>query len=240
MDGISVFQEMPETRAMHTSNLRLFVFEIINNMAIYNDESRVMEHNSTVFLYVKTVLVQLSSCVRLFVTPWTAARQVSLSLTISQSLPKFMSILLVMPSSHLIFWCFLLLPSIFPSIREFSSKSAVRIRWSKYWSFSFSISPSNEYLGLISLKIDWFGLLAVQGTLRSFLQHHSSKASILWRSTFFTVQLYWEPWIKVMLGKELPQLQKYLVATLLILEILLLPVSLYFFKVLNIVKKGFK
>ena len=234
MDGISVFQEMPETRAMHTSNLRLFVFEIINNMAIYNDESRVMEHNSTVFLYVKTVLVQLSSCVRLFVTPWTAACQASLFLTISQSLRKFMSIVLVMPSSHLIFWSFLLLlPSISPSIREFSNKSVVRIRSSKYWSFSFSISPSNEYLGLISLKIDWFGLLAVQGTLRSLLQHHSSKASILWRSTFFMVQLYWEPWIKVMLGKELPQLQKYLVATPLILEILLLPV-------LNIVNKGFK
>ena len=144
MDGISVFQEMPETRAMHTSNLRLFVFEIINNMAIYNDESRVMEHNSTVFLYVKTVLVQLSSCVRLFVTPRTAACQVSLSLTISQCFPRFMSIALVMPPSRLILWCpLLLLPSIFPSIRDFSNELSVCIRWPKYWSFSFSIREGN-------------------------------------------------------------------------------------------------
>ena len=114
------------------------------------------------------------------VIPWTAALRVSLSLIISQSLPKFMSIVLVMPSSHLILWCPLLfLPSIFPSIRDFSSESSVHIRWLKYWSFSFSISPSSEYSGLISLKIDWFDLLAVQGTFRSLLQHHSLNISSL-------------------------------------------------------------
>ena len=123
-------------------------------------------------------------------TPWTAARQASFSLTISQSLPKFMFIRLVMPSSHLILWHPLLFLSlIFPSIRDFSNELSLRIRWPKYWSFSFSISPSSEYSGLISLKIDWFDFPAVQGTFRSLLQHHSSKASILWRSAFFTVQL---------------------------------------------------
>ena len=112
-----------------------------------------------------------------------------LSLTNSQSLPRFMYIALVMPSNCLILWHpLLLLLSIFPSIRDFSSESAVLIRWTKYWSFSFSISPFNEYLGLISLKIDWFDLLVVQGTLRSFLQHHNLKASILWCSAFFMVQ----------------------------------------------------
>ena len=141
-------------------------------MAIYNDESRVMEHNSTVFLYVKTVLVQLSSCVRLFVTPWTAARQASLSFTIPQSLLQLMSIVLVVLSNHLILCCpLLLLPSIFPSIRVFSKESVLCIMWPKYWSFSFSISPSNEYPGLISFRIDWFDLLAVQGILKSLLQH---------------------------------------------------------------------
>ena len=125
-------------------------------------------------------VVQSLSCVWLFVTPWTAARQASLSLTISQSLPKFMSITLVMPSSYLILWCpLLLLPSVFPSIREFSVELAVCSRWPKYWSFVFSISPSDEYSGLISLKIDWFDLLAVQGTFRNLLQHHSSNTSIL-------------------------------------------------------------
>ena len=111
------------------------------------------------------------------------ARQASLSLIISRSLPKFMSIASVMPSSHLILWCpLLLLPSIFPSIRDFSNKSAVHIRWPKYWSFSFSISPSNKYSGMNSLTIDWFDLLAVQGTFRGLLHHCSSKASILWCS----------------------------------------------------------
>ena len=135
------------------------------------------------------VVVQSPSHVRVFVTPWTAAHQASLSLTICWNFPKFMSITLVMPSSHLIFWCPLLLPSIFPSIQDFSSEAAIRIRWPKYWSFSFSISPSNEHSGLISLKIDWFGLLAVQGTLRNLLQHHSSQASNFWLSAFFTACL---------------------------------------------------
>ena len=123
-------------------------------------------------------------------TPWTTACQTSLSLTVSQSLLKFISIKPVMPSNHLIL-ChpLLLLSSIFPSIRVFSNGSALRIRWPKDWNFSFSISPSNEYSGLLSFKIDWFDLLAVQGTLKSLLQHHSSKASILQDSALFIVQL---------------------------------------------------
>ena len=134
--------------------------------------------------------VQSLSCVWLFATPWTAARQASLSITNSQCLLKFMSIKLVMPSIHLIL-ChpLLLLPSIFLSIRVFSKESVLHIRWPKYWSFSFSISPSNEYSGLISFRMDWLDLLAVQGTLKSLLQHYSSKASILWHSAFFIVQL---------------------------------------------------
>ena len=124
------------------------------------------------------------------VTPWTAACQASLSLTISQSLPRFMSIASVTPSRLLTLWSpLLLLPPIFPSIRDFFNESAVYIRWPKYWSFRFSISPSKEYSGSISLKIDLFDLLVVQGTLRNLLQHHSSKASILWHPAFFTVQL---------------------------------------------------
>ena len=124
------------------------------------------------------------------VTPWTAAHQASLSITNSWSLLKLMSIESVMPSNHLIL-CrpLLLLPSIFPSIRVFLNKSVLCSRWPKYWSFSFSICPSNEYSGLISFKTDWFDLLVVQGTLKSLLQHHSSKASILWHSAFFIVQL---------------------------------------------------
>ena len=136
------------------------------------------------------VAVQLLSCVRLFVTPWITARQASLSITNSRSSLRLTFIESVMPSSHLIL-ChpLLLLPSIFPNIRVFSNESALCIRWPKYWSFSFSISPSNEHLGLISFRMDWLDLLAVQGTLKSLLQHHSSKASILQRSAFFTVQL---------------------------------------------------
>ena len=134
--------------------------------------------------------VQLFSCVRLFETPWTATRQSSLSITNSWSLPRLMSIESVMPSNHLIL-ChpLLLLHSIFPSIRFLSNESALRIRWPKYWSFSFNISPSNEHSGLISFRMDWLDLLAIQGTLKSLLQHHSSKASILWSSAFFIVQL---------------------------------------------------
>ena len=129
------------------------------------------------------------SCVQLFVTTWTAAHQASLSFTISRRLLKLTSIESVMPSNHLILCHPLLPPSVFPSIRVFSSESVLCIRWPKSWSFSFSICPSNEYSGLISFRIDWFDLLAVQGTLKSLLQHHSSKASILRRSAFFTDQL---------------------------------------------------
>ena len=134
--------------------------------------------------------VQLLSHVQLFATPWTAARQASLSITNSQGLLKLMSIKSVTPSSHLIL-ChpLLLLPPIPPSIRVFSSESVLHIRWPKYWSFSFSISPSNECSGLISFRIDWLDLLAVQGALKSLLQHHSSKASILRRSAFLMVRL---------------------------------------------------
>ena len=133
--------------------------------------------------------VQSSSCVLLFANPWTAARQASLCITNSWSLLKLMSIKSVMPSNHLIL-ChpLLLLPSIFPSIRVFSSESVLCIWWPKYCSFSFSISPSNEYSGLISFRMDWLDLLAVQGTLKRLLQHHSSKASVLQHSAFFMVQ----------------------------------------------------
>ena len=133
--------------------------------------------------------VQLLSLVRLFMTPWTAARQASLSITNSRSLPKLMSIESVMPSNHLILCCPLLLPSIFPSIRVFLDESALLIRWPKDWSFSFNISPSNEHSGLISFRMDWLDLLAVHGTLKSLLQHHSSKASIRRCLAFFIVQL---------------------------------------------------
>ena len=134
--------------------------------------------------------VQTLSRVQLFATPWTTARQASLSITNSQSLLKLMSIEWVMPSNHLIL-CrpLLLLPSIFPSIRVFSNESALLIRWPKYWSFSFNINPSNEHPGLISFRMDWLDFLAVQGTLKSLLQHHSSKASILLHSAFFIVRL---------------------------------------------------
>ena len=124
---------------------------------------------------------------RLFATPWTAAHQVTLSFTISWSLLKLLSVESVMSSNHLILCCPLLLPSLFPSIGVFSNELALGIRWPKYW--SFSISSSNEYTGLISFRIDWFDLLAAQGTVKSLLQHHSSKASILWCSAFFMAQL---------------------------------------------------
>ena len=134
--------------------------------------------------------VQSLSCVWLLVTPWTAAHQAYLSITNSRSAFKPMSTKLVMPSNHLIL-CrpILLLPSIFPSIRVFSNESALPIRWPKYWSFSFNTSPSNEYSGLISFRMNWLDLLAVQGTLKSLFQHHSSKASILQCSAFFMFQL---------------------------------------------------
>ena len=134
--------------------------------------------------------VQSLSCVRLFATPWNAARQASLSITNSRSLLKLMCIESVMPSNHLIFCHPLLLsPSTFLNIRIFSNESALHIRWPKYWSFSFTISPSSEHSGLISFRMDWLDLLTVQGTLKSLLQHHSSKASILQCSAFFIIQL---------------------------------------------------
>ena len=137
----------------------------------------------------KVQSVQTFSCVRLFATPWTAACQASLSITNSQSLLKLMFIESVIPSNHLIL-CrpLLLLPSIFPSIRVFSKESVLHIRWPKYWSCSFSISPYNEYSGLIYFRMDWFDILAVQGTLKSLLQHHSSKASIFQCQAFIIVQ----------------------------------------------------
>ena len=152
-----------------------------------------MQQQSSVFSFAyKTnsifmpVAVQSLSLVQLFVTPWTAALQASLSIANSQSLLKLMPIESVMPSNHLILCCPLLLPpSIFPSIRVFSNELALHIRWPKYWSFSFNISLSNEQSGLISFRIDWLDLLAVQGTLKSLLQHCSSKASTLQHSAFF-------------------------------------------------------
>ena len=148
-------------------------------------------HNS---IFVKSSVqfssVQLLSHVQLFVTPWTTAHQGSLSITNSQNLPKLKSIESVMPSNHFILCCsLLLLPSILPSIRVFSNESVLHIRWPKYWSFSFSISPSSEHPGLMSFRMDWLGILAVQGTLKSLLSYHSSKASILRRSAFFIIQL---------------------------------------------------
>ena len=136
------------------------------------------------------VVFQSFRCLQLFAAPWTAARQASLSITNCWSLLKLTSIKSVIPSNHLIL-CppLLLLPSIFPSIRVFCSESVLHIRQPKYWSFSYSISPSNEYSGLIFLRIDWFDLLVVQGTLKSLLQHHSSRASILWHAAFYMVQV---------------------------------------------------
>ena len=136
------------------------------------------------------IVVQLLSCVWLFETPWTAIHKASLFFTISRSLLKLMSVVSMMPSNHLILCCpLLLLHSIFPRIRIFSNELAPCIRWPKYWSFSFSISLTNEYSGLISFRIDWLDLLVVQRTLKSLLKHHSSKASVLWHSAFFMVQL---------------------------------------------------
>ena len=141
-------------------------------------------------LKYKASSVQLLSHVQLFANPWTAARQSFLSITNSQSLLKLMSTEWVMPSNHLILCCPLSFPSsIFPSTRVFSNESVPHIRWLKYWTFNFIISPSNEYSGLISFRMDWLDLLGVQGTLKSLLQHHSSKASTLQCSAFFMVQL---------------------------------------------------
>ena len=147
-------------------------------------------HQTKKILHSESVSsVQSLSHVWLFMTPWTTAHQASLSTTNSWSSPKPMSIESVMPSNHLILCHPLLLPPIFPSIRVISNESLFPIRWPKYWSFSFNINPSNKHPGLISFRMDWLDLLAVQGTLKSLLQHHSSKASILWHSAFFIVQL---------------------------------------------------
>ena len=159
----------------------LFFFKLFSHLGCYIILSRAAVHFSS---------VQSLSHIQLFATPWTTAHQVSLSITNSQSLLRLMSIESVMLSNHLIL-CrpLLLLPSIFPGIRVFSTESALHIRWPKYWSVNFSISPSNGYSGLISFRMDWFDVVAVQGTLKSVLQHHSSKASILWPSAFFIAQL---------------------------------------------------
>ena len=152
-----------------------------------------MAHNIVDVLYNSdcvVVIIHLPSNVQVFANPWTAARQSSLSFMISWSLHKLMSIESMMPFNHLILCCLLLLlPSVFSSIRVFSSDLTLCIEWSKYWSFSFSISLSKEYSGLISFRIDWFDILAVQGTFKSLLQHRSLKASILWHTAFFMVQL---------------------------------------------------
>ena len=160
----------------------------MNQKKLKSQEGRLGEEGKGLEYHISSV--QLLSCFWLFASPWTAACQASLSITNSQSLLKLMSIESVMPSNHLIL-ChpLLLLPSIFGSIRVFSNQSVLRIKWPKDWSFSFSISPSKEYSGLFSFSIDWFDLLAVQETLKSLFQHHSSKASIVRHSAFFTVQI---------------------------------------------------
>ena len=165
--------------------LNFDVYIFIKGASHYNLENSLFNSISVQFSSV-----QLLSCVQLFATRWTVACQAALSTTNSQSLPKLMSIESVMPSSNLILWHpLLLLPPIFLSIGVFWNESALHIRWPKYWSFSFNISPSSEHSGLISFRMDWMDLLAVQGTLKSLLQHHSSKAPILHCSAFFTVQL---------------------------------------------------
>ena len=160
---------------------------MIENRRIRNNKANPQEEMKNTGNGVNSV--QSLTGVRLFVTPWTATHQASLSIINSQSLVKLMSIELVLPSNHLILCHPLLLTSILPSIRVFSSETAFHTKWPKYWNFSFSISPSNEYSRLISLRIDWFDLLAVQRTLKSLRQQHNSKASILCCSTFFMVQL---------------------------------------------------
>jgi len=163
---------------------------VVWSLLIFPDSSCTRHSCSQHLASVVVVVVQSLSYVWLFASPWAAAHQASLSYTISQSLFKLMSIESVMPSNHLILCCPLLfLPSIFPSIRVFSNESVLRMRWPKYWNFGFSISPSNEYSGLISFRMDWLDLLAVPRTLKNLLQHQSSKASILPRSAFFIVQL---------------------------------------------------
>ena len=178
----------------HISELVLFLsiikFRDIKSWTYGIEKTLEKKYIYLFFFTEKFVVAQFLSRIRLFTTPWTAAHQASLTFTISQSLLKLMSIESVMPSNHLILCCsLLLLPSVFPSIRVFSKELVLCIRWPKYWSFSFSISPSNEYSGLISFMMDWLDLPAVHGTFKSLLQHHSPKASILWCSAFFIAQL---------------------------------------------------
>ena len=173
-------------RHTHIHNLEIN-FQLSMFPEIEIDQGDQLESSLSLYLFSS---LQLLSLVQLFVTPWNAGCQTSLSITNSWSWLKLMSIELVMPSNHLILCRPLLLPpSIFPSVSIFSNMSVLHISWPKYWSFSFSISPSDEYSGLISFRMDWLDLLAVQGTLKSLLQHHSSKASIVWCSAFFIVQL---------------------------------------------------
>ena len=170
----------------------MFINQVLNNSYLpgLKQQADKVRWISSVLFHLQFSSVQLLSRVQLFPTPWIAARQASLPITNSQSSSRLTSIESVMPSGHLILSRPLfLLPPIPPSIRVFSNESTLRMRWPKYRSFSFSIIPFKEYPGLIFFRMDWLDLLAVQGTLKSLLQHHSSKASILWRSAFFTVQL---------------------------------------------------
>ena len=162
----------------------------VTTEALLKPAFTLIKLHSLSFPWYFVVFGQLLSLVQLFTTPWTAGCQASLSFTIFRILLKLMSIDSMMPSNHLFLFCpLLLLPLSFSSIRVFADELALHIRWPKYWSFSFSINPSNEYSGLVSFRIDWFDLLAVQGTLESLFQHQCSKASILWCSAFFMVQL---------------------------------------------------
>ena len=195
---LMVLQRVRRDWATNTSTLLqergLHIIEALAKAVIFPtahnwmNESLSQKWDRITSKWIQFSSVQSLSHVWLFVTPWTAVHQASLSITNSRSSPKPMSTESVMPSNHLIL-CnpLLLLPSIFPSIRNFFNESALHIRWPKYWSFSFNISPSNEHPGLVSFRMDWLDLLAVQGTLKSLLQHHSSKASILRCSAFFIV-----------------------------------------------------
>ena len=181
-------QTCTQTHAIKTMDMTVTCLNSFNHFSL-----------SQPFWWLQFSSVQSLSRVQLFATPWTIARQASLSTTNSWSLLKLMSIESVMLSNHLILCCpLLLMPSIFPVITVFSSESALRIRWPKYWSFSFNISPSNEHSGMISFRIDWLDLLEVQGTLESLPQHHSSKASILQCSAFFITNSHIHIWL---LGK---------------------------------------
>ena len=175
------------------------MWELENKKNFKNGSHKKILKEKKMVINIQFSSAQSISRIWLFETPWSRAHQDSLSITSFQSLLKPMSIELVMPFNHLILYrSLLLLPSIFPSIRVFSSESVLPTRWPKDWSFSFSISPSNDHSGLISFRIDWFDLLAVQGTLKSLLQHHCSKASVLWHSTFFyfptltSIHDYWK------------------------------------------------